>query len=85
MDWAYVLVVILSIFLALFLLLGIILVVLLIRVTLQIKAVTESAQRTASNIENMVSSTGKFVSPAALLGTIYGKAKKLKRTKKEQK
>lgn len=83
MDWAFVLVIILSIFLALFLLLGIILVALLIRVTIQIKAVTESAQRTASSIENIVSGTSKFVSPTLLFSTLYGKAKKFKRKKKE--
>lgn len=83
MDWAFVLVIILSIFLALFLLLGIILVVLLIRVTMQIKSVTESAQRTASNIENIVGGASRFASPAMLFGTLYGKARKFKRKKKE--
>lgn len=83
MDWAFVLVIILSIFLALFLLLGIILVILLIRVTLQIKSVTESAQRTAGNIESAVAGVSKFASPIALLGALYGKVKKTKGKNKE--
>jgi len=83
MDSAYVLVIILSVFLAFFLLLGIVLVILLIRVTLQIKSITESAQRTATSIENIVGSTSRFVSPTMLFATLYGKAKKLKRKKKE--
>jgi uncharacterized protein YoxC len=54
MDWAQILVIILSITLGIFLLTGIILLVMLIRVTLQIKRVTDSAQRTAESIERGV-------------------------------
>lgn len=79
MDWAYVLVIILSIFLALFLLLGIILVILLIRVTLQIKSVTESAERTANNIEHMVSNASKFSSPGLIARLVFKKAKNFTR------
>ena len=81
MDWAYVLVIILSIFLALFLLLGIVLVILLIRVTLQIKSVTESAQKTAGNIESLVSNVSRFSSPTILARTLFKQAKKLKKRK----
>lgn len=81
MDWAYVLVIILSIFLALFLLLGIILVVLLIRVTMQIKKVTETAQKTATNIESFVGNVGKFSSPALIAKTLFSQAKRMRKRK----
>lgn len=44
MEWAQILVIILSVFLALFLILGIVLTALLIKVTKQIKSVTEPQQ-----------------------------------------
>ena len=81
MDWAYVLVIILSIFLALFLLLGIILTILLIRVTLQIKAVTESAQQTADDIQGMVSNLSIYSSPGLLVRTMFRHAKNKKKKK----
>lgn len=81
MDWAYVLVIILSIFLAVFLLLGIVLVILLIRVTSQIKRVTETAEKTATNIESIVGNVGKFSSPALLASTVFRQVKKFKKRK----
>lgn len=83
MDWSQVLVIILSIFLALFLLLGIILTVLLIRLTQQIKSVTSSAQRTANDIEGLVSNVSKFSSPGLLLKLATRQAKKLKKRKEK--
>lgn len=82
MDWAQILVIILSIFLAIFLLLGIILAVMLIRVTRQIKAVTDSAERTANGIEGIVSGISKFSSPGLLMGLVATQVKKLKNKKK---
>ncbi len=76
MDWAYVLVIILSVFLALFLLLSIVLAILLIRVTLQIKSVTDSAQRTAGVIEDMIKSTKKFSGTAFFMKAVMKQAKK---------
>ncbi len=81
MDWAYVLVIILSIFLALFLLLGIVLVILLIRVTIQIKSVTESAQKTVSSIEGLVGNVSKFSSPGLVARMLFKQAKKFKKKK----
>ena len=81
MDWAYVLVIILSIFLALFLLLGIILVALLIRVTIQIKSVTESAQRTANDIESAVHNISRFSGPGMFASALLRGAKKFKKKK----
>lgn len=83
MDWAQVLVIILSIFLALFLLLGIVLTILLIRLTQQIKSVTNSAQRTANDIEGMVHNVSKFSSPALVIKTLADQAKKLKKRKEK--
>ena len=81
MDWAQILVIILSIFLALFLLLGIILIVLLIRLTQQIRAVTASAQRTASGIEGVISTLTKFSSPSIASKVILSQLKKLRKNK----
>lgn len=66
MEWAQVLVIILSVFLALFLLLGIILTTLLIKVTKQIKSVTNTAERTALKFENAASNVATFSSPVAI-------------------
>ena len=79
MDWAHVLVIILSIFLALFLLLGIILVVMLIRVTRQIKAVTDSARNTVEHIEHAVTGFTKLTSPMYVVRFIKKHFKKSKR------
>lgn len=79
MDWAQVLVIILSIFLAIFLLLGIILVTLLIKVTRQIKSVTESAERTVGHIEGAAASVARFTSPSFLISFITKQFKKRKK------
>jgi len=81
MDWAYVLVIILSVFLALFLLLSIILAVLLIRITLKIKSVADSAERTAGTVEEFVKNAKKFGGPALLFGAFMQQAKKFTRRK----
>ncbi|MCA9341305.1 hypothetical protein KC952_02135 [Candidatus Saccharibacteria bacterium] len=70
-----VLVIILSIFLAIFLAIGIILGILLIRITLQIKHVTEKAEKTADNIET-ITSTVASSSFAALNSMFIAKALK---------
>ena len=57
-------------------------VVLLIRVTVQIKGVTESARRTAENIEGIVGSAGKFAGPGMIARTLFKQAKKFKKGKK---
>ncbi len=62
MEWAQVLVIILSVFLALFLLLGIILLVLLIKITRQIKSVAGAAERTALKFEGVASNIAMFSS-----------------------
>lgn len=79
MDWAQVLVIILSLFLGLFLLLAIVLTVMLIKVTQQIKAVTNSAQRTAEHIEKTVAGMTKITSPMFLMRMITKYFKKAKK------
>lgn len=74
-DWAYVLVIILSCFFALLLLLAIILVAMLIGVTHKIRQVTKSAQNTAEHIEQMVATTSSTITPIVLLKKILGKKK----------
>ncbi|MBB1555407.1 hypothetical protein HG445_000220 [Candidatus Saccharibacteria bacterium] len=78
MEWAQILVIILSVFLALFLLLSMILVVLLIRVTKQIKTVTSVAERTAVKFEKTASNIAAVTSPIAIakLITSFFKNKK---------
>lgn len=83
MDWAYVLVIILSVFLALFLLLSVILAILLIRVTIQIKSVTDSAQRTAGTIEELLKNAKRFSGPALLVKEALKQAKKFKKRKRD--
>lgn len=81
MDWAFVLVIILSIFLTVFLILGIVLLVLLIKVSLQIKKVTTSAEKTAFTIENLVSGITRFSSPMLVGKMLMKQAKKIKNRK----
>lgn len=78
MDWAQILVIILSIFLALFLLLAIILTAMLIKLTKQIKAVTGSAQRTAENVEKAVVGFTNVTSPVYLARMLGKQVKKFK-------
>ncbi|HET8884342.1 MAG TPA: hypothetical protein VFM68_02630 [Candidatus Saccharimonadales bacterium] len=79
MDWAQILVIILSIFLAIFLLLAIILTILLIKVTRQIKAVTGTAMKTADGLEKIVAGFRKTSSPLLalhMLTKLFNKNKK---------
>lgn len=78
MDWAQILVIILSIFLALFLLLAIILTALFIKLTRQIKAVTGSAQRTAESVEKAVVGFTNVTSPLYLTKMLAKQIKKYK-------
>lgn len=78
MDWAQILVIILSIFLALFLLLAIVLTVILIKLTRQIKSVTGSAQRTAESVEKAVVGFTNVTSPVFLAKMLSKQVKKFK-------
>ena len=80
MEWAQILVIILSVFLAIFLLLAIILTALLIRVTHQIKSVTDTAQRTVESIEDAVKGFGN-VGSSLMIGRLI--AKQLKKFRKK--
>ena len=79
MEWAQILVIILSLFLALFLLLGIVLLVLLIKVTKQIKSVAGAAERTALKFEGAASNLVTFSSPAALFKLVASFVKNFKK------
>ncbi len=79
MEWAQVLVIILSVFLALFLILAIILIALLIKVTRQIKTITNTAERAAVKLENTAQNIGAFTSPvliAKMVKSFISNAKK---------
>ncbi|MEI7689580.1 MAG: hypothetical protein WCI79_01275 [Candidatus Saccharibacteria bacterium] len=84
---AEVLVIILSVALAFFLVLGIILVVYLIKITRQIRRVTNSAERTVNNVESVVASAGKLISPVVIANMINKVINKFKKStnKKEEK
>jgi uncharacterized protein YoxC len=79
MDWAQILVIILSVFLAVFLLLAILLVAMLIKVTKQIRSMTGSAERTAQTIERAVTGFSKVTSPLMLLRLATKYLKKAKK------
>lgn len=79
MDWAQILVIILSIFLAAFLLMGIVLISMLIKLTRQIKDVTQSAQRTAEHIEHNVARFSSATSYAYIVRKALSIIKKVRR------
>lgn len=66
MEAAEILVIILATAFALFLILAIVLVVILIKVAKQINRITATAERTVSNIENVVSVAQRAVAPAMI-------------------
>lgn len=76
------LVIILSIFLALFLLLAIILTIYLIKLTHNIRTIANSAGRTVSSIEAVVSGAAKLTSPLFIVKLINRYIKKINKSKK---
>ena len=80
---AGILVIILAVTLAIFLVLAIVLIVLLIRITKQIKNITDSAERTVSNVESATFNVSRFTTPASAFALvksiINAKRKKEKR------
>lgn len=79
MDWAQVLVIILSVFLAVFLLLAVILTIMLIKVTKQIKAITSTAGRAALKLEGVARSVSTAVSPMLIARVVRSFMKSKKR------
>lgn len=67
MDWAQILVIMLSSLLGCLLLLGIILIVLFVKLTVQIRTMTKSARSLTERAENIVSGSGKIASLVSLL------------------
>ena len=65
MEWAMILVIILSITLAIFLVVSIILMIKLIKISKQINSITSTAQRTVSSVENKVQSFMAIATPMA--------------------
>lgn len=78
MDWAQILVIILSVFLALFLLIGIVLGIMLVRLTRQIRTVAAVAERAALTVEKTVRSAHVAAVPAMILGKVMKYMKKEK-------
>ena len=81
---AEILVVILSIALAIFLILGIILTIYLIDLTRQIRRVTNSAERTAYNLESVVSKFSTVKTPILMVKMVTNFFNKFKKGKGEQ-
>ncbi len=81
---AEILVVILSIALAIFLILGIILTIYLIDLTRQIRRVTNSAERTAYNLESVVSKFSTVMTPILMVKMVTNFFNKFKKGKGEQ-
>lgn len=78
MDWAQVLVIILSVVLLVFLILAIYLVALLIKVGQQIKTITDVAERTAVKLESAAGSMFKVASPIAVIKLVSAMLKNKK-------
>lgn len=75
---AGVLVIILAITLAVFLVLSIVLMALLIRVTQQIKHITESAERTVTQVEDATRNISRVATPFAVVNALRKVAKRKK-------
>lgn len=83
MEWAHILVIILSVFLAVFLLLAIILIALLIKVTRQIKSVAGAAERTALKFESVAGQVAAIASPLTVAKMVTNFIIKSKSKKKK--
>lgn len=75
---AGVLVIILAVTLAAFLVLSIILMILLIRVTQQIKHITESAERTVTQMEDATRNISRVTTPLAVVSALRKVTKRKK-------
>ena len=84
MEWAQILVIMLSVLLALLLVLAIVLTIILIRITQRISAVVESAERVATNLEATTDNITRFTSPFWLAKTAVSSIKKLFTTKRNR-
>ena len=78
---AEILVIIVSSVLSVFLVVAIILGIYLIKLTSEIRNLTQSAQHTVNNIENIVVTVSKITSPVFVASMVNRYIKKFKRTK----
>lgn len=78
-DWAQILVVILSIFLALFLIVGIVLGLMLVRLTRQIRTIAAVAGRTVEGLERAAHNARFAAVPAMIFAKVMKTMKKEKR------
>ena len=77
-DWAQILVIILSTFLAIFLIVGIILAVMLVRLTRQIRTIAAVAERTMEGFERAARNVRLAAVPTMILGKVMKFIKKEK-------
>jgi hypothetical protein len=78
-DWAQILVIILSIVLALFLIVGVILGLMLVRLTKQIRMIAAAAERTVEGFERAAHSARLASIPTMIIGRVLKFMKKEKR------
>lgn len=81
MEWAMVLVIILSVVLAIFLVVGIVLMIKLIKITKQINAITDSAHRTVADVEDKVHTVMAMATPFAAAKYLQSFVKNFKNNK----
>lgn len=78
MDWAQILVIILSVFLAIFLIIGIILGLMIVRLTRQIRMIATTAERAVVSVERVVKGVRLAAVPSLALRKIMHYMKKEK-------
>lgn len=78
MDWAQILVIILSIFLAIFLLIGIVLGIMLVQLTHRIRKIAATAERAAVSMEHAMKSARFAAIPAMIFSRMMKFRKKEK-------
>ena len=83
MDWAQVLVILLSVLFAIFLIVAIALIVLILQITKQIKSAAASAERTVHAIEDSVGTFKKTALPIMMTKTVLDQVMNRKKAKDE--
>lgn len=82
MEWAQILVILLSVLLSLLLIAAIVLVIQLIRITRKINEVVESAQRIAATVEETTVNVARVTSPVWLARALSSSVKRMFRSRK---
>ncbi len=84
MDWAQILVILLSVLFTIFLVVAIVIGVLIIKVTRQIKSAADSAERTVHALEGSVNAFNKTALPLMVTKGIISQITKRSKSKKDE-